>query len=121
MKILTTALGLSSFLAIMGGSSMMPTVASADSVERTYVACNQYGDCWRVHQRYAYGADAPVTTTIPIGMTPTKVTRMCTGAPTRIMTVGITTGMGVGTRIRARAPWRAERRAPVSARQSGVL
>ena len=61
MKILTTAFGLSSFLAIMGGSSMMPTVASADSVERTYVACNQYGDCWRVHRRYAYGADAPIT------------------------------------------------------------
>src|SRR3984957_14439979 len=61
MKILTTALGLSSFLAIMGGSSMMPTVASADSVERTYVACNQYGDCWRVHKRYAYGPDAPIT------------------------------------------------------------
>ena len=39
---------------------MMPTVASADSVQ-TYVACNQYGDCWRVHQRYAYGPDAPIT------------------------------------------------------------
>jgi hypothetical protein len=44
MKIVTTALGLSSFLAIMGGSSMMPTVANADS-ERTYVACNQYDEC----------------------------------------------------------------------------
>src|SRR5665213_344419 len=61
MKILTTAFGLSSFLAIMGGSSMMPTVASAASVERTYVACNQYGECWRVHKRYAYGAGAPIT------------------------------------------------------------
>ena len=61
MKILTSAIGLSSFLAIIGGSSMMPTVASADSVERTYVACNQSGDCWRVHHRYAYGPDAPVT------------------------------------------------------------
>src|SRR5665213_815020 len=61
MKILTTAFGLSAFLATMGGSSMMPAVASAHSVERTYVACNQYGDCWRVHRRYAYGSDAPVT------------------------------------------------------------
>jgi hypothetical protein len=61
MKILTAAFGLSSFLAIVGGSSMMPAVASADSVERTYVACNQDGDCWRVHQRYAYGPDAPIT------------------------------------------------------------
>jgi hypothetical protein len=61
MKILTAAFGLSSFLAIVGGSSMMPAVASADPVERTYVACNQYGECWRVHQRYAYGPDAPMT------------------------------------------------------------
>jgi hypothetical protein len=60
MKIRTTALGLTSFLAIMAGSSTMPTVASADS-ERTYVACNQSGDCWRVHNRYAYGPDAPIT------------------------------------------------------------
>ena len=60
MKIRTTALGLSSFLAIMAGSSMMPVAASADTVQ-TYVACNQYGDCWRVHQRYAYGPDAPIT------------------------------------------------------------
>ena len=61
MKILTTAFGLSSFLATMGGSSMAPTVASAASVERTYVACNQYGECWRVHRRYAYGPNAPIT------------------------------------------------------------
>jgi hypothetical protein len=40
---------------------MAPTVASADTVDRTYVACNQSGDCWRVHKRYAYGADAPIT------------------------------------------------------------
>ena len=60
MKILTTALGLTSFLALMGGSAMMPTVASADSGDR-YVACNQDGDCWRVHRRYAYGPDAPIT------------------------------------------------------------
>jgi hypothetical protein len=59
MKILNTVLGLSSVLAIMSGSSMVPTVANADSV--SYVACNQYGDCWRVHRRYAYGPDAPIT------------------------------------------------------------
>ena len=61
MKILTTALGLSSILALMGGSSMMPAVASANPADRPYVACNQYGDCWRVHHRYAYGSDAPIT------------------------------------------------------------
>ena len=60
MKILTTALGLSSVLAIMSGTSMVPTTASADTVQ-TYVACNQYNECWRVHRRYAYGPDAPIT------------------------------------------------------------
>jgi hypothetical protein len=60
MKTLTAAFALSSFLATMGGSAMMPTVANADSVEQTYVACNQSGDCWRVHHRYAYGAEAPI-------------------------------------------------------------
>ena len=55
------ALGLSSFLAIAGATLMAPTVASAQPVERTYVACNQYGECWRVHRVYAYGADAPIT------------------------------------------------------------
>jgi hypothetical protein len=39
---------------------MMPAAASAQPAG-TYVACNQYGECWRVHQRYAYGPDAPVT------------------------------------------------------------
>jgi hypothetical protein len=61
MRKLNTALGLSSFLAIVGAGSMAPTITSADTVERTYVACNQTGDCWRVHRRYAYGADAPIT------------------------------------------------------------
>ena len=61
MKILTTALGVSSLLAIMGGSAMAPTVASAQPADRNYVACNQYGECWRVHKQYAYGPDAPIT------------------------------------------------------------
>ena len=61
MKKITAVFGVSSLLAIMGGSAMIPTAATADTVVRTYVACNQYGDCWRVHQRYAYGVDAPIT------------------------------------------------------------
>lgn len=39
---------------------MVPAVSSAQTVERTYVACNQYGECWRVHRLYAYGADEPI-------------------------------------------------------------
>jgi hypothetical protein len=61
MKILaTTAFALSSLLTTVGASAMMPAAAQAETVDRTYVACNQYGDCWRVHQRYAYGPDAPI-------------------------------------------------------------
>ena len=60
MRIFKTALGLSSSLAILGASAMIPATASADSVEKTYVACNQYGDCWRVHQKYHYSTDQQV-------------------------------------------------------------
>ena len=60
MKILNSALGLSSVLALLGGGAMAPTVASAQPSD-TYVACNQYNECWRVHHRYAYGPDAPIT------------------------------------------------------------
>jgi hypothetical protein len=61
MKILTSAIALSSLIAVMSGGSMLPAVASAQPVGQPYVACNQDGDCWRVHERYAYGADAPIT------------------------------------------------------------
>jgi hypothetical protein len=40
---------------------MVPTVSSAQTVDRSYVACNQFGSCWRVHHVYAYGPDAPIT------------------------------------------------------------
>jgi hypothetical protein len=61
MKRFPTALGLSSLLAIAGATSMAPTISSADTVERTYVACNQYNECWRVHKVYAYGKETPIT------------------------------------------------------------
>ncbi len=61
MSRLHAALKLSSFLAVAGAALMAPTVSSADSVVQTYVACNQYGECWRVHKVYAYGTDAPIT------------------------------------------------------------
>lgn len=61
MKKFHTALGLSSLLALAGGTMVVPTISSADTVERSYVACNQYGECWRVHKMYAYGQAAPIT------------------------------------------------------------
>lgn len=61
MKALTAAFALGSLVTTVSLGSMMPTVAKADSVEKTYVACNQYGDCWRVRERYAYGPAAPIT------------------------------------------------------------
>src|ERR1051326_7149502 len=60
MRKLHTALGLSSFL-VLAGAASMATVSSAAVVEKTYVACNQYGECWRVHKMYAYGASVPIT------------------------------------------------------------
>jgi hypothetical protein len=61
MKKFHTLLGLSSLLAIAGATSMVATISSAATVEKTYVACNQYGECWRVHRLYAYGASEPIT------------------------------------------------------------
>ena len=62
MRKFHAALGLGSFLAIAGATLMAPTVSSAETtVEKTYVACNQYGDCWRVHRIYAYGKAVPIT------------------------------------------------------------
>jgi len=61
MRKFPTALGLGSFLAIAGATLIVPTISSAQTAQSSYVACNQYGECWRVHQRYAYGADAPIT------------------------------------------------------------
>lgn len=59
MKRFHIALGLGSLLVVAGATLTVPTTASADT--DSYVACNQYGDCWRVHQLYAYGTDAPIT------------------------------------------------------------
>jgi hypothetical protein len=60
MKTLTAAFAVTSLLGAVAGSAAMPTVASAQE-GHSYVACNTYGDCWRVHDRYAYGPSAPIT------------------------------------------------------------
>ena len=62
MRIPKTALGLGSVLAVLGGSLTLPTAASADTVTKTYVACNQSGECWRVHERYAYPSNEQIVT-----------------------------------------------------------
>ena len=61
MRVFRAALGLGSYLAVISGGSLFATPAAAEPDSKTYVACNQYGDCWRVHRRYAYGPDAPIT------------------------------------------------------------
>jgi len=53
-------------------------------------------------------------------MLPTKVMSMFTGFPILPMTVDTMSGMEAGTPIPALARSRAGRRAPASARQSGV-
>jgi hypothetical protein len=59
MRKFHTALGLSSFLAVAGAALMVPTISNAQPAG-SYVACNQFGECWRVHRLYAYGADEPI-------------------------------------------------------------
>jgi hypothetical protein len=60
MRRFHTALGLSSFLAVASVALLASTASNAQPAG-TYVACNQYGECWRVHQLYAHGPDAPIT------------------------------------------------------------
>lgn len=60
MKLFSTALGLGSLLAVAAATSMTPSAATARTVDKTYVACNTYGDCWRVHHIYSYGANVPI-------------------------------------------------------------
>ena len=61
MSKFSAALGLSSLLTVAGAVSLAPTNSTAQPVaEKTYVACNQYGACWRVHELYAYGETTPI-------------------------------------------------------------
>lgn len=60
MKRFHTALALGSLLAVAATTSMTPTIASAQTAARKYVACNAHGQCWRVNEIYAYGKDAPI-------------------------------------------------------------
>src|SRR6185437_16941913 len=61
MRKFRTARGLGSFRAIACATLMTPTISSAAVEGSSYVACNQSGDCWRVHRLYAYGPDVPIT------------------------------------------------------------
>jgi hypothetical protein len=61
MRILTAAIGLGSYLAVIAGGSLVPTTARADSVSENYVVCNGYDECWRVHHRYNYPADQKIS------------------------------------------------------------
>jgi len=60
MRKLQAALGLGSLIA-MAAAGLTTAPANAGVVDKTYVACNSYGACWRVHRLYAYGKDAPIT------------------------------------------------------------
>jgi hypothetical protein len=60
MRILTTALGLGSYLAVLAGGALAPTAVNAQPTSDSYVACNRYDECWHVHHRYAYPADEQI-------------------------------------------------------------
>lgn len=62
MKFRTSAIGLTSLFAMVSGCATVPPPASSvAAVDQSYIACNQYNQCWRVHRRYAYGDVAPIT------------------------------------------------------------
>jgi hypothetical protein len=49
-------LGLTSSLTLLGGVSVAPAVSYAQTTE-SYVACNQYDQCWHVHKRYNFSGE----------------------------------------------------------------
>jgi hypothetical protein len=49
-------LGLTSSLTLLGSVSVAPAVAQAQPSE-SYVACNQYDQCWHVHKRYNFNGE----------------------------------------------------------------
>jgi hypothetical protein len=57
MSISKTVLGLTSSLALLSNVSVAPAVSSAATVDQTYVACNQYDQCWRVHKEYNFSGE----------------------------------------------------------------
>lgn len=61
MRSLRTLVKMGSLLAIAGAAFLVPTTSNAATVERTYVACNTDGYCWRVNKIYAYGDKVPIT------------------------------------------------------------
>jgi len=60
MRRFSAAIGLVSYLAVAAGSSVIATPAAADTGP-SYIACNQYNECWRVHHRYTYSSDQAIT------------------------------------------------------------
>ncbi|MBV9045920.1 MAG: hypothetical protein JO294_12400 [Alphaproteobacteria bacterium] len=59
MKRTYAALALSTAVAAAATLIAAPA-SSAVTVAKTYVACNEYGACWRVKRLYAYGPKTPI-------------------------------------------------------------
>ena len=57
MSIKKTVLGVTSSLSLLAGVSVAPVMAHADTVEKTYVACNAYDQCWKVHKTYSFNGE----------------------------------------------------------------
>ena len=57
MSIKKIALGVTSSLSLLSGVSVAPVIAHADTVEKTYVACNAYDQCWKVHKTYSFNGE----------------------------------------------------------------
>lgn len=53
MRILKAAAGLSC-LAVICGGPLASTAQPVESATTTYVVCNRFDECWRVHHHYTY-------------------------------------------------------------------
>ena len=57
MSIKKIALGVTSSLTLLGGVCVAPAISHAETVEKTYVACNAYDQCWKVHKTYNFSGE----------------------------------------------------------------
>ena len=67
MRVSKSIVTMGSLAAAIAAGSLVASAASAqpapgaETVSKTYVVCNRYDECWRVHQRYTtYPADEQI-------------------------------------------------------------
>jgi len=61
MRVSKTALVTGAVIAAMAAATLAASSAGAETKTTTYVVCNKWDECWRVHEKYTtYPSDARI-------------------------------------------------------------